>query len=138
MMLRKEKTHQKNYNKIPARFLVDHRSGGHDHPSGSSGAGHAGGSFRRYDVECHNTTDSDYIFAAYIQAVVYHAVDSIAGENQRYKSDIGPHPGAPLDAAAATATYHVLAHCPSPQQPAVDANHSAFRDAKPDATAETA
>ena len=107
-MLRKEKTHQKNYNKIHARFLVDHRSGGHDHPPGSPGAGHSGGSFRRYGVEGENPTDSDYIFAADIQAVVYHAVDSIEGENQRHKSDIGPHPSTRVDAAAATAAYNVL------------------------------
>ena len=38
---------------------------------------------------------------------MYNVVDSMEGENQRHKSDIGPYPDTPMDAAAATAAHNV-------------------------------
>ena len=66
--------------------------------------------------EHHETTGSDFSYAAYVQADVYNAVDSIEGEYQPYKSDIGPRPGASLDAATATAAHNVLVNYFSSEQ----------------------
>jgi len=88
MMVKRELTHERNANKISYRILADHSSG-------------------RHRLECHNITDPDYVYAASVQAVVYNVLDSSAGKNQRYKSEIGPHPDSSMDETTETTTNNV-------------------------------
>jgi hypothetical protein len=75
---------------------------------------------------------------AYVHAAIYDAVVAIKGGYQPYQVRLARLPDASLDAAIASAAYHVLVYSFPAQQPALDADYAAALAAVADGAPKTA